>query len=921
MKKILKNSLSLVLALTVIFSSAIVGLGEADFSGLFTVEAQAANSGTCGKNLTWTLDDKGVLTISGTGAMADYNEYAGTPWSGAKSVIIKNGVTSIGNCAFYGSNITSVTIPSSVKTIGEYAFYACKKLTTVKFSKGLESIGFWAFVKCTNLKSIVLPEGLKNIAHSAFEGCSNLKSIAIPDSVITLYSTSFRNTAYYNDANNWVNGILYLDDCLLTADEGLTGNCKIKEGTRVIAGDAFYWCGESVTSITIPDSMEVIGEWAFRYCSAIESITIPDSVTNLLRGAFSGCENLKSIVLSNNLKTIEMQLFDGCQSLASIEIPDSVTSIDSYIFSDCVNLKSITIPDSVTRIGDWSYDFRDTPYYKNADNWENETLYIGNHIIKTKDTIIGGYDVKPGTITIADNAFVNCEKLVTVTIPGSVKTIGASAFENCKNLVSVNISEGVTTICDEAFLQCAFLESVTVPESVTDIGKHALGYNSTKAKNTDFVICGKPGTAAETYAKENGFKFVDANHIHSASDWKSVQKSTVLLNGINVKECSICRTALEVQILPMLTPAAPEVKVENSNTGGVFVSWNKVEGADEYIVYRRVYDPETEKWSGWTRIKDGITVGGYTDRNVEAATYYRYTVKARNAGGYGPYTSGAKTYYISTPKLASIEHDFKNVTFKWNKVDEATGYIVYRRNVDNIRGKWERIGTTKDTVFVDETANTGVNYKYTVRAYYGSYRSDFDESGLQVIMLLTPELTGIDCERTGVRICWRAPGAEYCYVYRREYNADTKKWSGWTRIASKAYSTYLDETAKSGTYYIYTVKAISNKYGNYTVSGYDKTGLKICFLATPEIKSATSTKTGIKLQWNRIDGANGYKVYRRVGSAPWGTAIATVKGNEVVSYVDKTAQKGVTYTYTIRAYRGTTRSEYIRPGTTVKDIY
>lgn len=920
MRRFLKSGLSLVLALAVMLSSSAVGLSEVNFDGLLAVKAEAANSGTCGENLVWSLDSKGVLTISGTGPMADYTEYSDTPWSGAKAVVIKNGVTSIGNCAFYGSDISSVTIPSSVKNIGEKAFYECKKLATVKLNKGIESIGFCAFVKCTNLKSIVLPDGIKNIASRAFDMCSKLESITIPDTVTALCSSSFRKTAYYNDSNKWENGKLYLNNYLLTANSSLTGNCEIKDGTRMIADDAFYYC-ESVTSITIPNSVEIIGEWAFYGCSGIESITIPDSVTKLGRRAFEGCVNLKTVKLSNSLKTIERELFWGCSSLESIEIPDSVTSIDASIFNDCLNIESITIPDSVTRIGDWSFAFRETAFYKNEDNWENGALYIGNHLIKVKDTIIGSYDVKPGTITIADSAFVNCAKLVSVSIPGSAKTIGDSAFENCKNLVSVSIADGVTSICDEAFIKCDFLKAVIIPESVTEIGEYAFGYNSQKGKNTDFVICGKIGTAAEAYANDNGFRFINSNHNHMASAWKTVQKNTVLLPGINVKECTKCRVTLEVEILPLITPDAPEVSVKNLENG-VFVKWNKVKGADEYIVYRKAYDPETEAWSDWSKIADGITIGGYTDRNIKPATYYMYTVAARNAGGEGSYTSGAETYFITTPELVSLEHDFTDITFKWNKVDEATGYIVYRRNVSDIHGKWEAIAKTQDTTYVDENARTGINYKYTVRAFNGSYTSYFDESGLQTIMLLTPELRAIDCERAGVNIVWNVEGDDYCYIYRREYDAEAKKWSGWTRIASRAYgSSYTDETVKSGTYYIYTVKAISNKYGVYTVSGYEKPGLKICFLATPEIKSATSTKAGVKLHWNKIEGASGYKIYRRIGNAPWGTAIATVKGNSVENYVDKTAKKGITYTYTIRAYRGTTRSAYVRPGTTIKDKY
>ena len=207
-------------------------------------------------NLTWTLDADGKLTISGTGAMKDYDYFKGnqSPASqkkdSVKKVVIEDGVTSIGDSAFYKcTGLTSITIPDSVTSIGKSAFNTCSKLTSITIPDSITSIGMEVFLGCTSLTSITIPNGITSIGDAMFSNCWNLTSITIPESVTSI-------------------------------------------GT-----DAFAGCYD-LTSITIPESVTSIGNFAFDGCIGLTSITIPDSVIGIGNYAFSSCTKLKTISLS-----------------------------------------------------------------------------------------------------------------------------------------------------------------------------------------------------------------------------------------------------------------------------------------------------------------------------------------------------------------------------------------------------------------------------------------------------------------------------------------------------------------------------------------------------------------------------------------------------------------------------------------------
>ena len=404
------------------WNSISVGAGNDPLLNATIHFAKTSNpSGVCGENLTWEFDPStGTLTISGIGQMINYN----FPWEDfkddIKTVIIEDGVTTIGGSAFSGcSSLTSVTIPDSVTTIGNHAFSGCSSLTSITIPNSVTTIGSSAFCDCDSLRSITIPDGVTEIGGWAFQCCSRLTSVTIPDSVTTIGSSAFNNCSSLASITI-PDGVTEIDDWTFNGCSSLA-SVTIPDSVTTIGDSAFYGC-TSLTSITLPDSVTEIGAYAFRDCSSLISVTIPDSVTIIANGAFGGCSRLTSVAIPDSVTTIGGYAFVSCSRLTTITIPDSVTTIGDYAFYNCSRLASVTIPDGVTT--------------------------IGNH------------------------TFSLCTSLTSITLPDSVTTIGESAFDCCNSLASITIPDSVTTIGDSAFYNCG-LESITIPNGVTTIGYEA----------------------------------------------------------------------------------------------------------------------------------------------------------------------------------------------------------------------------------------------------------------------------------------------------------------------------------------------------------------------------------------------------------------------------------------------------------------
>ena len=425
-------------------------------------------------DLTWTLDDDGTLTISGNGEMSDDEwDMPSRWWKNIENVIIKdvvieNGVTSIGDSAFKDcTDLTSVTIPDSVTSIGCDAFSGCESLT-----------------------SVTIPDSVASIGDGAFEGCTGLTSITVAEN----------NSVY--DSRNHCNAVIE------TATDTLLFGCQntvIPESVEGIGGFAFYGCS-GLTSAAISNSVTNIDQYAFFGCKSLTSVTIPDSVKYIGYNAFIGCTGLTSISVAENnsfydsrnncnaiIDTKYNVLLIGCPNTV---IPDGVTIINSFAFEACQNLTSITIPDSVKEIGEDA--FYGCTGLTSITVAENNSVYDSrNHCNAVIETATG-------------KLLFGCQNTV---IPDGVTGIDSFAFNGCTGLTSINIPDSVTSIGYRAFYGCTGLTSVTIPDSVTSIDDYAFGYYNSDhnyfLKNEGFIIRGSKGSAAEAYANENGFVFIE----------------------------------------------------------------------------------------------------------------------------------------------------------------------------------------------------------------------------------------------------------------------------------------------------------------------------------------------------------------------------------------------------------------------------
>ena len=460
-------------------------------------------------------------------------------------------------------------------------------------------------------------------------------------------------------------------------------------------------------------------------------------------------------------------------------------------------------------------------------------------------------------------------------------------------------------------------------------------YNESKTITTNKIVTKAPGRVTLKKAENayggvnvtwNAVSGADSYAVYRSqysngkwSKWSSVGNSTTTSyldktakNGVKYKYTVRAKNVVGLgsyDAKGVITTyiAAPTVKIANASNG-IKVSWSKVSGATGYTVYRSQYSGG--KWSGWKNMGTAkADKTSWTDKSVKTGVQYKYTVrtvKSKLASGFKA-TSGLVFLTMPTVK---IQNASTGVKVSWSKATGATGYTVYRSEYANGKwSSWKNMGTAKasKSSWVDKSAKSGVQYKYTVRAINGSSASAYKESAK--LLYLAQPTTIIANASNGIKVSWnKSAGAKGYTVYRSEYVKG--KWSGWKNMGTAAATktSWVDKSVKSGVQYKYTVRAVNGKVKSAYVASND-----IMFLSAPNV-TYKNVKTGIKLEWTKSAGAKQYVIYRasNINYNGWTDAVEyKVVDGKTTSWIDTEVLEYSIYSYKVYAVNGNSVSKAI----------
>ena len=413
-------------------------------------------SGDCGDlglpNVKWSLSNSGEMTISGTGAMDTYNPFDPAPWQAYADRILSLTFTGeVVNVSSYGFtncvNLATVKLTDSVVDIGVNAFAGCTALSTVSLGSGVQTIYADAFSACTALSSITLPDGLLTVHKNAFSG-SGLKKVTLPDGLTYLGSSAFEQcdslvTAYIpGSVNNNIQYVFYGCDALasVTLGQGLTAvgrycfaECPALStvsfpSTMGDIGESAF-ANTGLETLYLPDSVTILGDYAFSGCFRLESIRVPAGITEFGNQVFSYCSALQTVKLEEGLTTLGKSTFLYCKSLTGITLPQGLTTIEVYVFSE-TGLISIELPDGITSISKYAFE---RASQLQSIGWPASLTYVGSGAFDRCDSLTDVYfygtQAQWDAVEIDSSNFVleyanihimesdACAHLNTVTIP------------------------------------------------------------------------------------------------------------------------------------------------------------------------------------------------------------------------------------------------------------------------------------------------------------------------------------------------------------------------------------------------------------------------------------------------------------------------------------------------------------------------
>ena len=398
-----------------------------------------------------------LLSVTFAGSSADFR------------ASLPDSVESIGNYAFADCHaLTDMNLGGNVVVIGQYAFANCQSLTRLDLGQKLEAIGEYAVSYCVSLPAVAVPDTTILLSENVFRGCAQLSDVSLGSGLRSIGNDAFKDTAIMNAADK----MLVIDGWLIRYLDTEADKLTISENIYGIA-DRAVMNADTLAQVTLK-GVKYVGAYAFYRCDQLYRVAADDALIEVGAVAFAECPHLKLVTLGNNLETIGSYAFAQCETLSSVEIPASVTSIGTQAFRDTQAYEDVA--SGVVYMGNWAVDYVASGGIASIVMVEG-TKGIANYTFTGAEAI---FALMPDSVEyIGRGAFYNCGKIYSIVLPASLKHIGDYAFYGCVyanfggNTYDLTIPEGTTYIGRSAFYECWTVLSISVPGSVKTIGDYA----------------------------------------------------------------------------------------------------------------------------------------------------------------------------------------------------------------------------------------------------------------------------------------------------------------------------------------------------------------------------------------------------------------------------------------------------------------
>lgn len=702
----------------------------------------------------------------------------------------------------------------------------------------------------------------------------------------------------------------------------------------------------SLTSVTFGEvtNSDVYMCSAFKCCTSIENIDLSCFKAGIYLGeTFYGCTSLKNVGFPVLFNVIALNgCFYDCASLETLDISSfNVSGIDqmSSVFCGCTSLKTLILPSNwdTSKVTTMYRIFCNCPLLKlDCSNWDTSSLVNmtsfksgswGVVAPEHKETI----EIKEPTCTEQGYTILNCSVCgYNNFIHSYTDALGHSFGEWVTSTEPTCTTMGEKSrVCAE----CGLIES----QVISSLG-HDYSIEWTVDKEPTCTEDGsKSHHCSRCDSKSEVTVITTIGHLYGC--WMTNREPTCTEPGSKQKVCSACG-----DVITEIISETGHIVVKDAAVEATCTTTGKTEGSHcsvcNVVIVAQTTIPAGHRIveSDWiidkeaTCTEDGckhhecyvcgevfdfetISSLGHTSSDWmidKVATVNADGIKCKVCNHCGEVLETAVIPQLkcATPKLTKAANTVSGVKVTWGAVEGADSYRVYRRAGGVYT--WSYIGTTTDTSFTDSKATNNKYWIYTVIAVNEAGYSGFDKVGKTIKCVTAPKVTGVSNAANGLYVKWNAvPGAKEYRVYRKGLN-----YNSWLYLGTTKNTWFTDSPIKNanGYYYKYTVIAVNDYYsGFYEDCAFTKR------LSNPVLKSAVSSKTGITVKWNSVYGSTGYYVYRKTANSGW-TLVGSTKGANNATYIDKTAKKGVTYTYTVRAYYGKTLSSY-NSGISCKDKY